>query len=97
MGFHRKPVHPAAHRHGDVAACPDCGTVITDSTASRVNPVARSRGVPQEVQPLCCAPVDADPPAQFVRQRPVLGRPQSLEAHPDHRGSHRAEADAEVR
>jgi hypothetical protein len=58
---------------------------------------ARSRGLPPQVQPLRRTAVDADPTAEPVRQRPVHGRLQSLAAHPDHRGSHRAEADAEVR
>ena len=40
MGFHWKPVF-IRHRshHGDVAACPDCGHVITDLDGEPVNPV----------------------------------------------------------
>ncbi|HBP4548026.1 TPA: DEAD/DEAH box helicase, partial [Pseudomonas aeruginosa] len=41
MGFHWKPVFTQRRtRHGDVAACPDCGTVITDLDGEPVNPVA---------------------------------------------------------
>jgi len=41
MGFHWKPVFTTRRvRHGDVAACPDCGTVITDLDGEPVNPIA---------------------------------------------------------
>ena len=41
MGFHWKPVFTQRRtRHGNVAACPDCGTVITDLDGEPVNPVA---------------------------------------------------------
>lgn len=40
MGFHWKPVFTQRRtRHGNVAACPDCGTVITDLDGEPVNPV----------------------------------------------------------
>jgi len=39
MGFHWKPVFARRRtRHGDVAACPDCGTVITGLDGEPVNP-----------------------------------------------------------
>lgn len=98
MGFHWKPVFAAAHPPRRRGGLPGLRHGHHRPRRRAGQPGrARSRGVPQEVQPLRCAPVDADPPAQPVRQRPVLGRPQSPEAHPDHRGSHCAEADAEVR
>jgi hypothetical protein len=40
MGFHWKPVFTRRRtRHGDVAACPDCGHVITDLDGEPINPV----------------------------------------------------------
>ena len=57
----------------------------------------RSRGLPPPASHLRRTAVDADATAELVRKRPVPTVLQSLEAHPDHRGSHRAEADAEVR
>ncbi|VFT34507.1 helicase [Pseudomonas aeruginosa] len=57
----------------------------------------RSRGVPPQVQPLPCTAVVVDPSERPVRQRPVLDRAQGTEAYSNHRGSHRAEADAKVR
>lgn len=40
MGFHWKPVFSRHRtRHGNVAACPDCGHVITDLDSEPVNPV----------------------------------------------------------
>ena len=99
MGFHWKPVFTSgAPAIGDVAACAGLrhGHHRPRRRASQPGR-ARSRGIPQEVRPLRRAPVDADPPAQPVRQRPVLNRAQSLKRIPTIRGSHRAEADAEVR
>ncbi len=58
---------------------------------------AGSRGVPPQVQPLPCTAVVVDPSERPVRQRPVLDRVQGTEAYSNHRGSHRAEADAKVR
>src|SRR3546814_2247593 len=49
------------------------------------------------MQPLPCTAVVVDPSQRPVRQRPVLDRAQGTEAYSNHRGSHRAEADAEVR
>ncbi len=41
MGFHWKPTFVARRtRHGHVAACPDCGTVVTDLDGEPVSPVA---------------------------------------------------------
>jgi hypothetical protein len=97
MGFHWKPVFTRRRTPRRRGACPDCGMSSPTSTASRSTRSNSKPRSPPEVQPLRRTAVDADPPERPVRQRPVLGRAQSLEAHPDHRGSHRAEADAEVR
>src|SRR3546814_8964480 len=44
MGFHWKPVFTTRRtRHGDVAACPDCGTVITDLDGEPVQDRKRTR------------------------------------------------------
>lgn len=40
MGFHWKPVFVRRRTpHGDVAACPDCGHIITDLDGEPINPV----------------------------------------------------------
>ncbi|MEP9558931.1 DEAD/DEAH box helicase family protein, partial [Xanthomonas euvesicatoria] len=40
MGFHWRPVFTRRRtRHGDVAACPDCGHIITDLDGEPVNPI----------------------------------------------------------
>ena len=75
-------LHPPAHLHGDVAACPDCGPCHHRPRRREPKPGrAGSRGVPR---PATSAPHrwTLIRPEKFVRQRPVLRRAQSLKRIP---------------
>ena len=83
MGFHWKPVFvPASHAHGDVAACPDCGHVITDLDGEPINPVELEAEESRRKCSHCAAPLWTLIRPGPVRQRPVLDRAQGTEAHP---------------
>ena len=99
MGFHWKPVFNVRRtRHGEVGTCPDCGQVITNLDGEPINPVELEAEDYRRRCSHCAAPLwTLMRPRSSVRQRPVHGRLQSLAAHSDHRRSHRAEADAQVR
>ncbi len=99
MGFHWKPVFVRRRTpHGDVGGLPGLRACHHRSRRRADQPGrTRSRRVPPQVQPLPCTAVVLDPSQRPVRQRPVLDRAQGTEAYSNHRGSHRAEADAEVR
>lgn len=73
MGFHWKPVFTRRHaRHGDVAACPDCGTVITDLDGEPVNPVALEAEEHRRKCNHCSAPLWT-----LIRPRSLSGSDQS--------------------
>ena len=73
MGFHWKPVFTQRRtRHGDVAACPDCGTVITDLDGEPVNPVALEAEEYRRKCSHCAAPLWT-----LIRPRSLSGSDQS--------------------
>ncbi|EMP0374335.1 DEAD/DEAH box helicase [Pseudomonas aeruginosa] len=73
MGFHWKPVFTTRRtRHGDVAACPDCGTVITDLDGEPVNPVALQADEYRRKCSHCAAPLWT-----LIRPRSLSGSDQS--------------------
>lgn len=73
MGFHWKPVFTQRRtRHGDVAACPDCGTVITDLDGEPVNPVALEAEEYRRKCSHCAAPLWT-----LLRPRSMAGSDQS--------------------
>jgi len=73
MGFHWKPVFTTRRtRHGDVAACPDCGTVITDLDGEPVNPVALQAEESRRKCSHCAAPLWT-----LIRPRSLSGSDQS--------------------
>ena len=73
MGFHWKPVFTQRRtRHGDVAACPDCGTVITDLDGEPVNPVALEAEESRRKCSHCAAPLWT-----LIRPRSLSGSDQS--------------------
>ena len=73
MGFHWKPVFTQRRtRHGDVAACPDCGTVITDLDGEPVNPVALQAEESRRKCGHCAAPLWT-----LIRPRSLSGSDQS--------------------
>ncbi|HBP4117935.1 TPA: DEAD/DEAH box helicase, partial [Pseudomonas aeruginosa] len=59
-------------RHGDVAACPDCGTVITDLDGEPVNPVALEAEEYRRKCSHCAAPLWT-----LIRPRSLSGSDQS--------------------
>ncbi len=73
MGFHWKPVFTTRRtRHGDVAACPDCGTVITDLDGEPVNPVALQAEEYRRKCSHCAAPLWT-----LIRPKSLSGSDQS--------------------
>ncbi|BAT64966.1 superfamily II DNA/RNA helicase [Pseudomonas aeruginosa] len=73
MGFHWKPVFTRRRtRHGDVAACPGCGTVITDLDGEPVNPVALEAEESRRRCSHCAAPLWT-----LIRPRSLSGSDQS--------------------
>lgn len=73
MGFHWKPVFTTRRtRHGDVAACPDCGTIITDIDGEPVNPVALQTEESRRKCSHCAAPLWT-----LIRPRNLSGSDQS--------------------
>ncbi|HEJ3683352.1 TPA: DEAD/DEAH box helicase [Pseudomonas aeruginosa] len=73
MGFHWKPVSTQRRtRHGNVAACPDCGTVITDLDGEPVNPVALQAEEYRRKCSHCAAPLWT-----LIRPRSLSGSDQS--------------------
>ena len=73
MGFHWKPVFTQRRtRHGDVAACPDCGTLITDLDGEPVNPVALEAEESRRKCSHCAAPLWT-----LIRPRSLSGSDQS--------------------
>ena len=73
MGFHWKPVFTQRRtRHGNVAACPDCGTVITDLDGEPVNPVALQAEEYRRKCSHCAAPLWT-----LIRPRSLSGSDQS--------------------
>ncbi|WP_372387439.1 helicase-related protein [Xanthomonas axonopodis] len=73
MGFHWKPVFTQRRtRHGNVAACPDCGTVITDLDGEPVNPVALQAEEYRRKCSHCTAPLWT-----LIRPRSLSGSDQS--------------------
>lgn len=73
MGFHWKPVFTQRRtRHGDVAACPDCGTVITDLDGEPANPVALEAEESRRKCSHCVAPLWT-----LIRPRSLSGSDQS--------------------
>ena len=75
MGFHWKPVFAwRCTRHGKVAACPDCGTVITDLDGEPVNPVDLQA---EEYRRKCSNGACAAPLWTLIRPRCLSGSDQS--------------------
>ncbi len=73
MGFHWKPVFTQRRtRHDDVAACPDCGMVITDLDGEPVNPVALEAEEYRRKCSHCAAPLWT-----LIRPRSLSGSDQS--------------------
>ncbi|HIE3877437.1 TPA: DEAD/DEAH box helicase family protein, partial [Pseudomonas aeruginosa] len=73
MGFHWKSVFTQRRtRHGDVAACPDCGRVITDLDGEPVNPVALQAEEHRRKCSHCAAPLWT-----LIRPRSLSGSDQS--------------------
>ena len=58
MGFHWKPVFTRRRTpHGDVAACPDCGHIITDLDGEPINPVELEAEESRRKCSHCAAPL----------------------------------------
>ena len=75
MGFHWKPVFAwRCTRHGKVAACPDCGTIITDLDGEPVNPVDLQA---EEYRRKCSNGDCAAPLWTLIRPRSLSGSDQS--------------------
>lgn len=73
MGFHWRPVFtPRRTRYGDVAACPDCGQVITDLDGEPVNPIALGAEERRRKCAHCTAPLWT-----LIRPRGLSGSDQS--------------------
>ncbi|HCL3239566.1 TPA: DEAD/DEAH box helicase, partial [Pseudomonas aeruginosa] len=73
MGFHWKPVFTQRRtRHGDVAACPNCGTVITDLDGEPVNPISLEAEESRRKCSHCAAPLWT-----LIRPRSLSGSDQS--------------------
>ncbi|KPX53176.1 Conserved plasmid related protein [Pseudomonas amygdali pv. hibisci] len=73
MGFHWKPVFTQRRtRHENVAACPDCGTVVTDLDGEPVNPVALEAEEYRRKCSHCAAPLRT-----LIRPRSLSGSDQS--------------------
>ncbi|HBP5443624.1 DEAD/DEAH box helicase [Pseudomonas aeruginosa] len=73
MGFHWKPVFTRRRTlHGDVAACTDCGTVISDLDGEPVNPIALEAEEYRRKCSHCAAPLWT-----LIRPRSLSGSDQS--------------------
>ena len=73
MGFHWKPVFTQRRtRHGDVAACPNCGTVITDLDGEPVNLISLEAEESRRKCSHCAAPLWT-----LIRPRSLSGSDQS--------------------
>ncbi|MCE4509531.1 DEAD/DEAH box helicase, partial [Xanthomonas hortorum] len=73
MGFHWRSVFTRGRtRHGDVAACPDCGHVITDLDGEPVNPIELDAEEYRRKCSHCAAPLWT-----LIRPRSLSGSDQS--------------------